>query len=105
MHSTKILSFTATRYNNFHVTGNAYIDDDLSNSTMLDLYNTPNPFRTSTVISYSSPSNIYEATIEIYNIKGKLVRKLHICAYSLSRFLEVVWDCKDDKGKDVGPEI
>lgn len=38
----------------------------------------PNPFTLSTVISYSLPSNIREATIEIYNIKGQKIKELPI---------------------------
>ena len=62
----------------------------------------PNPFTISTTISLSLTTNLHELSrIKIYNVKGQLVRELHLCASSLSRFLEVTWDGKDENGNDV----
>ncbi len=98
-------SITATRYNYIHIMGNADIEDDFSDSTMLHFANTPNPFSTSTTITYTLPHNIHESEIEIYNIKGQLVQTLSSFPNPSLGMHEVVWDGKDEKGKKVGAGI
>ncbi|MGC9336981.1 MAG: FlgD immunoglobulin-like domain containing protein, partial [Candidatus Cloacimonadia bacterium] len=59
------------------------------------LQNAPNPFSTSTKISFNLPLHYAdEAKIKIYNIKGQLVRELKIKE-------EVVWDGRNNAGKSV----
>ena len=94
-------SITATRYNYIHVADNADIDDGYSNSTMLHFANTPNPFSISTIITYTLPHNIHESEIEIYNIKGQLIRTISSFLKPSLGTHEVVWEGKDDKGKEV----
>ncbi len=66
----------------------------------------PNPFSTSTMLSFSLTKNLHELSqINIYNIKGQIVRKLRFFASSLSRFFEVVWDGKDANGNEVGTGV
>ena len=67
--------------------------------------NFPNPFRSSTTFSFSSKAPIQNAEIKVYNIKGQLVRELRFNASSLSRFNEISWDGKDEKGSDVAQGI
>jgi len=67
--------------------------------------NFPNPFRSSTTFSFSSKEPIQNAEIKVYNIKGQLVRELRFNASSLSRFNEISWDGKDEKGSDVAQGI
>jgi hypothetical protein len=95
---------TATRYNYIHVTGPNVIDEEGDHPEII-LNNTPNPFHSETVISYSIPSNIREAEIEIYNIKGQLVKILPAFPNGVSGTRELVWDGKDDKGKELGTGI
>ncbi len=64
------------RENYIYVKDPNAIDED--EHTTIRLNNSPNPFSTSTVISYSLPYNIREATIEIYNIKGQKIEELSI---------------------------
>ena len=62
--------------------------------------NYPNPFNPTTTINFSLAKDAKNANLEIYNIKGQKVitlvdEKLDAGYYS------VVWDGKDDKGKNV----
>ena len=94
---------TATRYNYIHVTGPNVIDEEGDHPEII-LNNTPNPFHSETVISYSIPSNIREAEIEIYNIKGQCIRKFKI-ENEKWKINEVNWNCKDDRGRELGSGI
>jgi len=60
----------------------------------------PNPFSTSTTISFKEKLNSHElAQIKIYNVKGQLVRNL---GFRISDFgFSVVWNGKDESGKEV----
>ena len=68
------------------------------------LSNYPNPFSACTTISFNlatNYTNLHEQSrIEIYNIKGQLVKRL---GFRISNFGfgEAVWDGKDEKGKQV----
>ncbi|MGC9337739.1 MAG: T9SS type A sorting domain-containing protein, partial [Candidatus Cloacimonadia bacterium] len=71
-------------------------------SSTIKLYQTsPNPFSTSTTISFSIPPHYKDdAEIEIYNIKGQRIRELKIENLKL-KINEVVWDGKDAYGKQM----
>ncbi len=89
------------RENYIHAKDPNAIDEEIEKDKLL-LHNSPNPFHSSTTISYSLQSNIREATIEIYNIKGQLVKILLTFPNRGLGTSTVVWDGKDDKGKEVG---
>jgi len=60
----------------------------------------PNPFSTSTTISYNATTNFHELSqIKIYNVRGQLVRNIGLriadCGFS------AVWDGMDESGKEV----
>ena len=60
--------------------------------------NCPNPFESSTTISFNLDSNnLGNTEVEIYNIKGQKVRKFTIDNSKSS----VIWDCRDRAGKRV----
>ena len=65
----------------------------------------PNPFNSSTTISFgltTNCTNLHEQSrIEIYNIKGQLTKKLSIVNCQLS----IVWDGKDENGKQLSNGI
>ena len=62
----------------------------------------PNPFSTSTTISFELKSNSHNPSqIKIYNIKGQLVRELLPVAPSPSLPVSVTWDGIDESGKEV----
>ena len=75
--------------------------------------NYPNPFRSSTTISFNLATKSHEnipidskhltgqAQINIYNVRGQLVRKLSIVNSQSS----IVWDGKDERGKIVSSGI
>jgi len=64
--------------------------------------NYPNPFSTSTTISFSTiPMTIgKKPRIKIYNIKGQLVKNFELRTPN-SEFMKVVWDGKDENGRQL----
>ena len=76
-------------------------EDDLKNQNCI-LNNYPNPFNSSTTISFNLIAD--DAKIEIYNIKGQKVKQFEIQNLK-SEIHKVVWDGTDDSGKPVGSGI
>jgi len=75
-------------------------DEPEPNSTILTC--SPNPFSTSTTISYNSTTNSHELSqIKIYNIKGQLVIELLPVSPSHSLPVSITWDGRDETGKEV----
>jgi len=72
-----------------------------------ELYdNIPNPFRTSTKISFSISRDLTkDAKINIYNLKGQKVRTFTLSADGKDSYSSVVWDGKDEKNKIVSSGI
>nr|MBC8386097.1 T9SS type A sorting domain-containing protein [Candidatus Cloacimonadota bacterium] len=56
-----------------------------------NLMNYPNPFRTTTKISYELPTNIENATIGIFSIKGQTIREYPI----FNNQSLIFWDGRD----------
>jgi len=80
------------------------IDDDPEANDQL-LTSHPNPFSTSTTISFTGKLNSHELSqISIYNVKGQLVRELKIQNLKL-KINEAVWDGRDDNGNEVGTGV
>ncbi|MCK4338785.1 MAG: T9SS type A sorting domain-containing protein, partial [Candidatus Cloacimonetes bacterium] len=77
------------------------VDPDNTNITNLSLTNYPNPFSASTHISFSGMKNIQNSVIEIYNIKGQLVRTLEPSIGSSPDEGYALWDGKDKNNNDV----
>jgi peptidase C25-like protein/flagellar hook capping protein FlgD len=61
--------------------------------------NYPNPFNPITTISFSLPESA-QVEMEIYNVKGQLVRILAQDEYSAGAH-EIIWNGKDEAGKSV----
>ncbi|MBN2017182.1 MAG: T9SS type A sorting domain-containing protein [Candidatus Cloacimonetes bacterium] len=77
------------------------VEDEMQIKSIITAY--PNPFSTSTTISYA-PANLRESTrIKIYNIKGQLVRTLNVSSFPNPTLgmCEVVWDGTDEDGIDL----
>ncbi len=75
----------------------------ITNKSNIQLNNYPNPFHTTTTISFLLHRRDTEyAEIKIYNIKGQLVKQFKrqppICSGVKGKNIEVVWDGKDDNG-------
>jgi len=82
-------------------------EPEYNNLNDILLQNYPNPFSSSTTISFnlkgilSIPMVFYkQINLEIYNVRGQLIRKFQIPngKYQIN---EVVWDGKDEDGKKV----
>ena len=85
--------------------------DDWYDSNLKKIFcqNYPNPFSASTTISFNSATNKHEfipldnkhlmgqARINIYNIKGELIKQLSI----LNSKSSIVWDGKDKNGREL----
>jgi hypothetical protein len=75
----------------------------ISNNHNLIHQNHPNPFNPSTTISYSLADNIKNPKIEIYNIKGQLVRALELPAEQGTN--TVNWDGRNKQDNPVSSEV
>ena len=69
--------------------------------------NYPNPFNPSTSVSFSvaNPSNV---RINIYNVKGQLVKNLYnsfVPANKTNQRVDVLWNGKDNKGQSVSSGV
>jgi hypothetical protein len=65
--------------------------------------NYPNPFNPTTIISYSLKENS-KVSLNIYNIKGAVVRTL-VDSEMNAAYHEIIWNGKDDNGKQVGSGV
>jgi hypothetical protein len=70
----------------------------------ITLSNYPNPFNTSTTISYNLPFNIKNPVIEIYNIIGQCIRKFKI-ENEKCKMNELVWDGKNQYKNQVSSGV
>jgi len=72
------------------------------------LQNYPNPFNPETWIPYQLPDDV-AVSIFIYNIQGRLVRRLELGEQSAGSYMTrdkaVYWDGKDDRGEKVASGI
>jgi hypothetical protein len=59
--------------------------------------NSPNPFRNHTNISIKTQSPLINPTLEIYNIKGQLIRTIGVQGKS-NNLMTAIWDGKDCHG-------
>ena len=70
--------------------------------------NTPNPFNPETWIPYQVVEDA-DVTISIYNVTGKLVRRLHLghknAGLYLSKDKAAYWDGKDSLGQEVASGV
>jgi hypothetical protein len=73
-----------------------------------NLINYPNPFETSStiVIEHNQPDKITEAYIHIFDMSGRVIRKINVTPYiSAYTIGPVTWDGTDDGGKRLGNGI
>ena len=95
---------------------NIGVEDNTVGLNYSQLYqNIPNPFSTSTTISFLATSLRYatprQAEIKIYNIKGQLVKQYSIINSQLSPIQSgreqssIEWDGKDENGNSLGSGI
>jgi len=67
----------------------------------LKLYNFPNPFNPSTTFSFDIPQSAISASLDIYNLKGQLIKTFNV----ISNANSVNWDGTDMKNKKVSSGI
>ena len=67
------------------------------------LNNYPNPFNPETIISFNLKEK-YHVLLEVFNIKGELVRTLANREFNQGKS-SVIWNGKDDNGKDAASGI
>ena len=85
--------------------GNTDIDDENVQSSVVDIQisNYPNPFNPSTTFIFSLPQ-LSDAELQIYNIKGQLIRTLKYYNYDLisnNKKKSIFWNGTDEKGRRV----
>jgi hypothetical protein len=72
------------------------------------LQNFPNPFNPETWIPYELPDGV-AVSIVIYNVQGRLVRRLELGKQSAGSYVTkdkaVYWDGKDDRGEKVASGV
>ncbi|MBC8382538.1 MAG: hypothetical protein H8E22_01750, partial [Candidatus Cloacimonetes bacterium] len=66
----------------------------------------PNPFSTSTTISFELKSNPHNPSeIKIYNVKGQLIKTVNSFPNPCLGMIEAVWDGRDESGKEVSAGV
>lgn len=91
----------------FYVQSGVSTDTQIATLNNVILYqNYPNPFSSSTTISFNLATRLRSASpgqakIEIYNIRGQLVRTLTPMTNDKCLMTNVVWDGKDENRKQV----
>ncbi len=69
------------------------------------LSNYPNPFSSSTIISFPCHRDADKTELNIYNIKGQKIKTLEIPTISKSSNQQIVWDGTDENDKPVASGI
>ena len=95
--------FQGTGFSIYEIHGYGVDDEIEENSNYVASY--PNPFSTSTTISFSEKLNLHEfSQLKIYNIKGQLIRELKIQNLRL-KINEAIWDGHDENGNEVSTGV
>ncbi len=80
------------------------IDDDPHHKNLYLHQNNPNPFKSSTTISFLIPK-ISKVEISIYNIKGQKIKTFPIPQSAIQNLNFVVWDGKDENNNPVSSGV
>lgn len=65
----------------------------------------PNPFNSSTNISFYLPDNPQSLQFSIFNLRGQLIRQLYLSSSTPAYYYEVCWDGLDTSGDAAGSGI
>jgi len=90
-----------SRYHSFMKIPPVSVDPSNLPSNDIVLQNYPNPFSSSTVISYSLPAHQNNISLEIYDIKGRKIKEFS----SLQNDGTIVWDGSDHFGNKVSSGV
>jgi hypothetical protein len=81
------------------------VDDEPQNQQSILTHNYPNPFNSTTKISFTLPAMKPSQTLlTIYNVKGQMIKEFSsndICADQTGNVMSVTWDGTDQAGKSV----
>ncbi len=85
---------------------NTATDDEHIDNNEISLSSYPNPFSTSTTISFELKSNLHNPSeIKIYNIKGQVIKTITSFPNGGLGTRDFVWDGRDDNGNEVGTGV
>jgi len=104
------LDLDESEYHDFAPDIGAYENYDVENGeegiipARMNMINYPNPFNPQTTFLFSTTESIENAELFIYNIKGQRVRQFKI-QNSILKINSVVWDGKDEEGRDVSSGV
>ncbi|MCK4357355.1 MAG: endonuclease [Candidatus Cloacimonetes bacterium] len=80
---------------------NAISINNFYDNTLYLYQNYPNPFNPTTTVSFSVAQMSSFVNLEIYNIKGQKIKTFRIQHYEIQTLNQVIWDGKDENGKQV----
>ncbi|MBC8383741.1 MAG: T9SS type A sorting domain-containing protein [Candidatus Cloacimonetes bacterium] len=81
------------------------VDEEIFIQNIAQLKNYPNPFKNVTTISFALPFNA-KCSLSIYNLRGQKIRTLLMDrSIDQDQNFSIVWDAKDNSGKDISPGI
>jgi hypothetical protein len=82
-------------------------EECIMNNEKCRLTNYPNPFYSTTVIRYGIPRNLWKIPISlnIYNIRGQLVKTLINNQTQKGGYYEMIWDGTDNAGQVVSSGV
>ncbi len=63
----------------------------------------PNPFVSDTVVPFFAPMDGGDARAEIYDVRGRLVRRIPVPSGALQG--ELLWDGRDERGEEVSSSV
>ena len=63
----------------------------------------PNPFVSDTAVPFFAPMDGSDARAEIYDVRGRLVRRIPVPSGALQG--ELVWDGRDERGEEVSSSV
>ena len=81
-------------------------DENMIESNVINFLNYPNPFNPSTTISFSlNVKETKNAELEIYNLKGQMVKEYHIVSPSKNHQVFVTWNGTNENKQPVSSGI
>ena len=81
-------------------------ESEIQTASTLDLQqNYPNPFQSTTTISFFTAENREYTEIVIYNMKGQKIKTFLKQYISKSTNQQIIWDGKDENGRTVNPGL
>ncbi|KPL16556.1 MAG: hypothetical protein AMS23_03105 [Bacteroides sp. SM1_62] len=80
-----------------------HVEDELSPPAAVSLAAYPNPFSREITLKLEIPSEAYDenASLQIYNASGQMVRIIHLSDYPAEEQITITWDGKDGSGEEI----